>query len=207
MIRTSLRSARQSTRHSLLLESLAFCIAVANVVYVLLLSSALEFLMLANLIIPIGALIVLLGLCEVTVRIRPFACLEGLSTSRNMFLDSLAIFSGILSLCGLIIHAFDKNQGLQPLLLGRSIDMIRLLRFSSIFRSMIDRTGDVLPALVGPIALVISSLHIYTYTGMAIWEGAVTIGTEASIIPLYGKTLRNSYFIRFFNVLLAPYSS
>ncbi len=143
--------------------------------------------MLANLIIPVGAFIVLVGFLEVTLRIRPFHCLRELSTNRHVFLDGLAILAGILSLGGLIIHALDKNHGLQPLLLGRAIDMIRLLRFSSIFRSIIDRTGDVLPALVGPIALVMSCLHMYTYTGMAIWQGAVTIGMEASIIPLYGK--------------------
>lgn len=186
-IQTSLRSARQSTRNSLLLESLAFCIAVANVVYVLVLSSALEFLMLANAIIPIGTVIVLLALCEVTCRIRPFPSLQDLSTSRHVFLDGLAIFSGILSLCGLIVHTFDKDRGLQPLLLGRAIDMIRLLRFSSIFRSIIDRTTDVLPALVGPIVLVISSLHIYTYTGMALWQGSIIIGKAQSVLPLYGK--------------------
>lgn len=143
--------------------------------------------MLANLIIPLGTLIVIVALLEVILRFRPFPSLQGFSSSRHVFFDSLAILSGILSLCGLIIHAFNRDRGLQPLLLGRAIDMIRLLRFSSIFRSIVDRTGDVLPALVGPIALVISSLHIYTYAGMAIWEGAVIVGEETSISPLYGK--------------------
>lgn len=191
VIQTSLRSARESTRDSLLLESVAFIIAISNVIYVLLLSSTLEFLMLAKMIIPVGSVIVIIGLSEVIFRIRPFSCLEHLSTRRHIFLDSLSIFAGLLSLIGLVIHAFDKNQGLQPLLLGRAIDMIRLLRFSSIFRSIVDRTGDVLPALVGPIALVITSIHIYTYSGMVIWSGAINIGgEEESILPLYGKVLK-----------------
>ncbi len=159
--------------------------------------------MLANLIIPLGTLIVLLGLCEAIYRIRPLPILQNLSTSRHVFLDGLAIFSGIISLFGLIAHAIDKDQGLQALLLGRAIDMIRLLRFSSIFRSIVDRTGDVLPALVGPIVLVISCLHIYTYNGMLLWEGAVTFGKEQSIQPLYGKTTEKSTtFVFCFNLFL-----
>mmetsp|Transcript_2711 Transcript_2711/g.3257 ORF Transcript_2711/g.3257 Transcript_2711/m.3257 type:complete len:426 (+) Transcript_2711:194-1471(+) len=161
--------------------------------------------MLANLIIPLGTVIVCLGLLEVTFRIRPFPCLRELSTNRHVFLDGLAILAGVLSLVGLIIHAVDKDHGLQSLLLGRAIDMIRLLRFSSIFRSIIDRTGDVLPALVGPIALVMSSLHMYTYTGMAIWQGAVTIGMEASIIPLYDLNNFNEYtsgLLTMFNIFV-----
>lgn len=159
--------------------------------YVLLLSSTPGVQEFANWIIPFGTILVLLALCEVILRIRPFACLRELSTSRHIFLDTLAILAALLSLFGLIVHAIhpvdDETNGLQALLLGRALDMIRLLRFSSIFRSMIDRTGDVVPALVGPIALVITSLHIFTYCGMAIWGGAVTIGAEKEILPLYGK--------------------
>jgi hypothetical protein len=173
-------------------------------VYVLLLSSALEFLILANLIIPLGTLIVLLGLFEAIFRIRPLPMLQNLSTSRHVFLDGLAIFSGITSLFGLIAHAIDKDQGLQALLLGRAIDMIRLLRFSSIFRSIVHRTGDVLPALVGPIVLVMSSLHIYTYIGMLLWEGGVTVGKEQSIQPLYGKATNVTLFLYLcFHLLIA----
>ena len=186
-LQTSLRLARQHTRNSLLLQSVSFFIAIANLIYVLLLSSSLEFLMLANLLIPLGTVIVFCALGEVIIRVRPFDCLKELSTSRHIFLDSLAIFAALLSLFGLLVHAIDRKNGLQALLLGRALDMIRLLRFSSIFRSIIDRTSDVIPALVGPIALVISSLHIFTYCGMAIWGGAVTIGTEKAILPLYGK--------------------
>ena len=186
-LQTSLRLNRHHTKNSLLLQSVAFFIAIVNLIYVLLLSSALEFYDNANLVIPLGTVISIMAFCEVILRIRPFPWLRELSTTRHIFLDSLAIISALISLLGIIAHAFDRTTGLQALLLGRALDMIRLLRFSSIFRSMIDRTGDVLPALAGPIALVISSLHIYTYIGMAIWEGAVTIGVEESILPLYGK--------------------
>jgi len=206
VLQTSLRSARQSTRNSLLLESLAFFIAIANLIYVLLLSSALNFLMLANLIFPLGSVIVFFGLLEVTLRIRPFRSLQTLSTTRHVFLDGLAIIAGLMSLVGLIAHSVDKNQGLQALLLGRAIDMIRVLRFSSIFRSIIDRTGDVLPALVGPIALVITSLHIYTYSGMAIWGGAVTTGKHSDdLAPLYDLNNFNEYpsgLLTMFNIFV-----
>lgn len=156
-----------------------------NLLYVLFLS--LEFRILAKLIFPLGTVIVLFALVEVIIRMRLLSCLGSLSTSRHFFLDGLAIIAALLSLYGLIAHAINKEKGLEALLLGRALDMIRLLRFSSIFRSMIDRTGDVLPALGGPIALVVSSLHIYTYCGMILWEGAVTVGVEESIIQYYGK--------------------
>ena len=60
--------------------------------------------------------------------------------------------------------------------------MIRIMRFSSLSASIIDRSGQVLPSLVGPLTLVISSLHIFTYIGMFIWGGAVDFGIHNDVI-------------------------
>lgn len=123
VLHTSLRSARQASRESIFLASLSIFVAIANLAYVLLLSSALEFLLLSNLIIPVGYIIVLLGLAEVILRLRPCACLSTLSTTRHSVLDGLAIFAGTISLIGLITHDIDDSKGLQWLLFGRAIGM------------------------------------------------------------------------------------
>ena len=121
VLHTSLRSARQTSRNSIFLASLTFFVAIANLVYVLLYSSPLEFRLLSNLIFPVGSVIAVLGLVEVTLRLRPCTCLSTLSTSRHSVLDGLAIFAGVASLIGVIRHAVDDKTGLQPLLLGRAV--------------------------------------------------------------------------------------
>lgn len=121
VLHTSLRSARQETRHSIFLSSLSFSVAVANMAYVLIFSSALEFLELSYLIFPVGWIIVIFGLIEVLLRIRPCSCLDALSTTRHGVLDGLAIFAGLTSLAGLLMHQFYNTKGLQLLLLGRAI--------------------------------------------------------------------------------------
>ena len=84
--------------------------------------------------------------------------------------------------------------------------MIRIMRLSSIFRSIVRRSGEVLPAIVGPLALVLSSLHIFTYSGMRIWGGAVTIGIHNdTIIPLYDLNNFNDYssgLLTMFNIFV-----
>lgn len=84
--------------------------------------------------------------------------------------------------------------------------MIRVMRLSSIFRSIVRRSGEVLPAIVGPLALVLSSLHIFTYSGMRIWGGAVTIGIHNdTIIPLYDLNNFNDYssgLLTMFNIFV-----
>ena len=120
-LQTSLRSARQDSRQSIFIASLSLFVAIANLVYVLVLSSAMEFLLLSKLIFPVGYMIVSLSLVEVVLRLRPCACLHELSTTRHSILDGLAIFASIVSLTGLIMHAADSSKGLQWLLLGRAI--------------------------------------------------------------------------------------
>lgn len=121
VLHTSLRRTRPESRQSLLLSSLTISVAIANLVYVLLLSSPLEFLLLSGLIFPAGCLIVILGLIEVTLRLRPCGFLSSLPMTRHSILDGLAIFASMISLIGLVMHSFNDNRGLQWLLLGRAI--------------------------------------------------------------------------------------
>ena len=97
VLHTSLRSARQISRQSVFLASLSLFVAIANLTYVLLLSSALEFLLLSNLIFPVGSIIVALGLAEVILRLRPCGCLSTLLTTRHSVLDGLAVVASLVS--------------------------------------------------------------------------------------------------------------
>jgi hypothetical protein len=124
VLHTSLRSARQISRQSIFLKSLTLFVAIANLAYVLLYSSPLEFLLLSNLIFPFGSIIAFLSLVEVTLRLRPCACLSTLSASRHSVLDGLAIFAGVASLVGVIMHIVDNSKGLQTLLFGRAVGKI-----------------------------------------------------------------------------------
>jgi hypothetical protein len=68
--------------------------------------------------------------------------------------------------------------------------MIRIMRFSSIFQGIIKRSGEVIPSLVGPLALVLTAVHLFTYVGMYLWGGAITIGSYDGKIPaLYGTII------------------
>lgn len=84
--------------------------------------------------------------------------------------------------------------------------MMRILRYSSLFRSIMHRTSEVLPTLVGPGALVVSAMHIFNAIGMVLWCGAVTIGKHKKRIqPLYDLNNFNSYssgLLTIFNILI-----
>jgi hypothetical protein len=52
----------------------------------------------------------------------------------------------------------------------------------------------VLPAVLGPLVLVVSTLHIFVYLGIALWGGAIHIGENSTEVePLYDLNNFNSY--------------
>ncbi len=68
------------------------------------------------------------------------------------------------------------------------------MRFFKMFRDIVRRSADVIPALAGPLILVITALHMFTYLGMALWGGAVQVGQhEGEIEHLYDLNNFNSY--------------
>ena len=93
---------------------------------------------------------------------------------------------------------FHQEEALEYILMGRAVDMVRVMRFFQIFREIVRRSADVLPALVGPMTLVLTMLHIFVYIGMAFWGGAIEVGelTEDEITPLYDLNNFNSYMVR-----------
>jgi two pore calcium channel protein len=92
--------------------------------------------------------------------------------------------------------------------MGRAIDMIRIMRFFQIFRDVVRRSGDVLPALAGPVILVLTTIHVFVYFGMTLWGGAVDVTELANIsqlTPMYALNNFNSYtegLVTVFNILV-----
>lgn len=63
-----------------------------------------------------------------------------------------------------------------------------------IFRDIVQRSSDVFPALSGPSILVVASIHLFVYCGMALWGGSVEVGSHPEEIEdLYDLNNFNSY--------------
>jgi len=58
----------------------------------------------------------------------------------------------------------------------------------------VQRSSDVFPALSGPTILVIGSIHLFVYFGLALWGGGVKVGTHpGEVEDLYDLNNFNSY--------------
>lgn len=67
------------------------------------------------------------------------------------------------------------------------------------------RSSEVIPTLLGPILLIISVMHIFTYLGMFIWGGKVVCGANPDLTPYYDLNNFNTYLsgvITLFQVLV-----
>lgn len=66
----------------------------------------------------------------------------------------------------------------------------------------------MLPALAGPLFLILSTLHVFAYVGMALWGGAIDVAKLANnkhITPLYYLNNFNTYpqgLVTLFNILV-----
>lgn len=85
------------------------------------------------------------------------------------------------------------EKQLEYVLIGRSIDLFRCMRFFAIFRDIMKRSGKVLPAFIGPLILVASTVHIFCYIGMGLWGGLIKVGTIKDIAPFYDHNNFNTY--------------
>jgi hypothetical protein len=100
----------------------------------------------------------------------------------------------LISCLGILFFVSGHPSSLQLLLMGRAIDMTRTMRFFGIFRDVVRRSADVLPALTGPIILLITTLHVFVYLGMALWGGSVKVGShEDEFTNLYDLNNFNTY--------------
>ncbi|MGK3737331.1 MAG: hypothetical protein ACI8RD_001115 [Bacillariaceae sp.] len=214
-LNSSVRTARTATPLAMGVEFLAVIIAGANFVYATAVigrtSSEQFFEFHHQYYFGIG--ITLLALSEVVIRINPLK-IQNFSpiTRLNVFFDGLALIAALVSCVGIVQNAAGYGNSIQQgetfdfLHLGRAIDMTRVLRFSPIFRDIVRRSADVLPAMGGPLMLVVSVIHILVCFGMVIWGGAIDVETlmkNKELTPYYCLNNFNSYregLITMFNI-------
>ena len=161
----------------------------------------------------IGSMITFLGLLELTIRFNPLKIPNFAPITRlDVFFDGLALVAAFVSCYGIFQYAagiqglIESGDELDYLYLGRAIDMIRVMRFFPIFRDIVRRSADVLPALAGPLMLFLSVVHIFVYFGIVLWSGAINVEIlmkNEDLNPLYCLNNFNSYregLITMFNV-------
>mmetsp|Transcript_37381 Transcript_37381/g.112007 ORF Transcript_37381/g.112007 Transcript_37381/m.112007 type:complete len:562 (-) Transcript_37381:253-1938(-) len=205
----SLRTAKQSSLvGGLVFELLATLFAVANLVYVLMLSSTHEPLWWKGTEYSFGTLLTVVLLLEVLVRLNPAKLPFSVPTRFNRTFDGMALFAAAVSGYGIFLHLTQERSRfhIEWLLAGRAIDMMRIMRLFAIFRNIVRRSGEVIPAISGPFILVFSAMHIFTYLGTALWHDAVEVGAnEGKITPFYDLNNFNSYasgLVTMFQVLV-----
>ena len=191
VLNASIRAAPTRSLLAHTVEFTAALVAVVNLVYILLLSSSFQSTLFEQITIPVGYVITLLGLFELVVRIDPFGVLHFTPVTKlNATFDGIAALAAIVSLYGLV----HPEYRLELLLTGRAIDVVRILRFQTIFRDVIRRSGEILPALAGPVSMLVAVNHLFVYLGMALWGGAIQVGSYENITPRYDLNNFNSYF-------------
>ena len=212
-LNSSVRTARTATPLAMGVEIIAVFVAVVNFIYVIgkTFDGGQEFWD-----IPygyIGFAITFLGLLELTIRFNPLKVSNFAPITRlDVFFDGMALFAAFVSCYGIVQYAKREEESIENgdifdyLYLGRAMDMIRVIRFSPIFRDIVRRSADVLPALAGPLMLFLSVIHIFVYFGIVLWSGSIDIVAlmeQEELSPFYCLNNFNSYtegLITMFNV-------
>ena len=68
-----------------------------------------------------------------------------------------------------------------------------MLRLFPTFREVVERTGDIVPTLIGTVMLVFAGVHVYTYFGMILFGGLISPGQTLDIEEYYDLNNFNSY--------------
>ena len=194
-LNASIRTTRSSSTVAMCVEILAVVLAIVNFVYVILVSSDFDHEWFNNIQEGVGILITLLAGVELLVRFNPLGIAQFTPLTRlNPTFDGLALVAALASSGGIVLRITGHPSSLDLVLMGRAIDMIRVMRFFSIFRDVVRRSTDVLPALIGPIVLLITTLHAFAYSGIALWGGSIHVGSYGeNITPHYDLNNFNSY--------------
>jgi hypothetical protein len=194
-LNASIRTARNASTFAMCVELVAVAVAVVNFCYVILLSSTYDHEWFNSAQERVGVVITLVAGFELAIRFNPLRIPNFTPLTRlNATFDGLALTAALASSIGIVKYVAGWPMALEYILMGRAIDMMRIMRFFQMFRDVVRRSADVLPALAGPIVLVLTTLHIFVYMGMAIWGGAVHVGShQGEINYLYDLNNFNSY--------------
>lgn len=208
-LNASIRTARSNTGFAMLVELIAVAVAALNFAYVLLLTSSFSAEWFDSITISGGSLITFLGMFELVVRFNPTRISNFTPITRlNPIFDGLALIGALVSCVGIIQSLVGVDKSVDYLLMGRAIDTIRMMRFLPMFRDVVRRSADVLPAMTGPLLLVLTVVHFFVSLGIALWGGAIDTESLANVqdlTPLYYLNNFNSYYeglVTIFNILV-----
>lgn len=172
-LNSSIRVSRAHTSLGMAVEVVSALVAVVNFLYIVLLTSQFEGRWFVKTEFVVGSIITLLALFEVLVRYNPLKVQHYPLTRLNVVLDGMALLGALVSLFGIGWFITGSDKGLELLFTGRAIGMIQSMRFSIWGREVLQRSMNVLPALTGPIILVITTMQVFVCIGMFLWQGAV----------------------------------
>lgn len=207
-LNASIRTARVASPLSMSIELAAVVVALVNFLYVIMLTSSFSEKWFDESELEIGAVITIAGLVELVMRANPLNVPNFTPMTRfNPVFDGLAILAASISSFGIVMSLLDRAAAIEYILMGRAVDMVRVMRFFQFFREVVRRSSEVLPALAGPMILIMTMLHAFCYIGMAFWGGAIVVGelNEDEITPLYDLNNFNSYLeglVTMFQVLV-----
>ena len=100
------------------------------------------------------------------------------------------------------------KSGIDHILTGRAIELVRIMRFFPMFRDVVERSVNVLPALAGPVYLILTFIHVFVCLGMALWGGAIDLdemSQNENVEPLFYLNNFNSYregLVAIFNIMV-----
>lgn len=191
------------------IEWIAVLVAASNFVYVILVTSDFSPIWFNSTTVLVGCVITFFGLLELLVRFNPLRIPNFTPITRlNATFDGLALTGALVSCLGIVQYMIGFERATDYILMGRAIDMIRMMRFSQIFRDVVRRSADVLPAMAGPVLLVLTTIHVFVSLGIALWGGAIDpeiFSLNEELTPLYYLNNFNSYMeglVTVFNVLV-----
>lgn len=207
-LNSSVRTARDTTIFGRGVEYLSVLVTVVNFFYVTLLTSHFHAGWFNNSVTGLGAVITFFGILELAMRSDITTMTYYPMTRQNAAFDGFAAVGALVSFYGVWSYIAGSEHGINYLFTGRAIDMIRTMRFFAMFRDVVERSVSVLPALAGPVFLVLTTIHVFVYFGIILWGGQVdvyTLSQDDNLEPRYALNNFNSYgagLVTIFNVLV-----
>lgn len=205
----SVRSTRKASIFGNGIEMVSIVVTVVNFLFVALLTSRYQAEWFNASMVTIGSLITVSCFAELAMRFN-FCTLTYYPMARlNAVFDSFAAIGAMLSFFGIFLYIARGNQkALNYLYTGRAVDMIRSMRFFPMFGEVVERSIHVAPALIGPVLLVFTTVHVFVYIGMLLWGGQVDaeeLSTSEYLQAYYSLNNFNSYpegLVTVFNVMV-----
>lgn len=205
---SSIRSARKVSIFRNAVEMLSIVVTIVNFLFVTLLTSQFKAGWFLGSIMVVGSIITIFCTIELGMRFNIWTMTYYPMTRLNGVFDGLALVGCVVSCYGIGAYFAGNNSALDYLLTGRAIDMVRTMRFFPMFRDVVERSVHVLPALAGPVFLVLTTIHVFVYIGIALWGGHINVdelSDNDSLQPFYCLNNFNSYsegLVTIFNVLV-----